>query len=164
MHKSSRGVDWNVERTWVVRRGGNHPTIARCLFLSSNSRRAFDMDVGGRGRGTHALHGDQAELGRVRHGGVKVVHVGDGFGRSGERSSLCARHAARTIFPRGRRNGNPILAKLPDWPRNSRLTVAEKGQGVRHGIQSSPSRSDKRRLEHVRALVCGGDGGKGFIK
>ena len=162
MHKSSRGVDWNVERTWGVRRGGNHPTIARCLFLSSNSRRAFDMDVGGRGRGTHALHGDQAELGRVRHGGVKVVHVGDGFGRSGERSSLCARHAARTIFPRGRRKR--ILAKLPDWPRNSRLTVAEKGQGVRHGIQSSPSRSDKRRLEHVRALVCGGDGGKGFIK
>ena len=88
MHKSSRGVDWNVERVWGVRRGGNHPTIARCLFLSSNSRRAFDMDVGGRGRGTHALHGDQAELGRVRHGGVKVVHVGDGFGRSGERC-LC---------------------------------------------------------------------------
>ena len=108
MHKSSRGVDWNVERAWGVRRGGNHPTIARCLFLSSNSRRAFDMDVGGRGRGTHALHGDQAELGRVRHGGVKVVHVGDGFGRSGERSSLCARHAARTIFPRGRRKKTEI--------------------------------------------------------
>jgi hypothetical protein len=118
MHKSSRGVDWNVERVWGVRRGGNHPTIARCLFLSSNSRRAFDMDVGGRGRGTHALHGDQAELGRVRHGGVKVVHVGDGFGRSGERWSLCAyRHAAPDNFPTRteKENGNPILAKLPDW-------------------------------------------------
>jgi hypothetical protein len=129
MHKSSRGVDWNVERAWGVRRGGNHPTIARCLFLSSNSRRAFDMDVGGRGRGTHALHGDQAELGRVRHGGVKVVHVGDGFGRSGERSSLCAFGTRPGQFSHADgENGNPILAKLPDWPRNSRLTVAEIAQ------------------------------------
>lgn len=118
MHKSSRGVDWNVERVWGVRRGGNHPTIARCLFLSSNSRRAFDMDVGGRGRGTHALHGDQAELGRVRHGGVKVVHVGDGFWRWAN-AGLCVRigtrHAANFPTRTEKENGNPILAKLPDW-------------------------------------------------
>ena len=96
MHKSSRGVDWNVERAWGVRRGGNHPTIARCLFLSSNSRRAFDMDVGGRGRGTHALHGDQAELGRVRHGGVKVVHSGEAASeRVSTLVSVCLSHAAR---------------------------------------------------------------------
>ena len=118
MHKSSRGVDWNVERVWGVRRGGNHPTIARCLFLSSNSRRAFDMDVGGRGRGTHALHGDQAELGRVRHGGVKVVHVGDGFWRwanAGLRVRIGTRHAANFPTRTEKENGNPILAKLPDW-------------------------------------------------
>ena len=73
------------------------------------------MDVGGRGRGTHALHGDQAELGRVRHGGVKVVHVGDGFGRSGERSSLCAFGTRPGQFSHADgENGNPILAKLPD--------------------------------------------------
>ena len=76
------------------------------------------MDVGGRGRGTHALHGEQAGRGRVRHGGVKVVHVGDGC-RRGANAGLCVRigtrHAANFPTRTEKENGNPILAKLPDW-------------------------------------------------
>ena len=119
------------------------------------------------------MHGDQAELRRVGDGGVKVVHSGEAASeRVNTLVSVClsTRGPAKFISARcGNRESREIF--VPDLspapapqlcrPVSSELSYFKRSEGPRE-FSPPPFRSDKRRLEEVRRLVCGGDGGQGI--
>lgn len=125
------------------------------------------------------MHGDQAELRRVGDGGVKVVHSGEAASqRVNTLVSVClsTRGPAKFISA----CSSAEITKLRKWTESREIFVpdlspAPAGQTVsaselsyfkRRGgpaeFSPPPFRSDKRRLEEVRRLVCGGDGGQGI--
>ena len=119
------------------------------------------------------MHGDQAELRRVGDGGVKVVHSGEAASERvntlvsvclstrgpAKFISACAAEIAKVARNRSRfvTRASPQLCR----PVSSELSYFKRSEGPR-GFSPPPFRSDKRRLEEVRRLVCGGDGGQGI--
>lgn len=142
-------------------------------FSSLGSRRS------GTGRGVGEADGGLTHCTAIRRNLGELVTVGSKSSiaarlrvRGSTLSSLCAsRHAARrNLFPpaaarksRKSRNLRSRFVTCASGPNCVGLgIVVFQGRGGPAEFSPPPFRSDKRRLEEVRRLVCGGDGGQGI--
>ena len=119
------------------------------------------------------MHGDQAELRRVGDGGVKVVHSGEAASqRVNTLVSVCLSTRGPAKFISACSSAEITKVAKSSFPichprqRAKTVSASELSYFKRRGgpaeFSPPPFRSDKRRLEEVRRLVCGGDGGQGI--
>ena len=142
-------------------------------FSSLGSRRS------GTGRGVGEADGGLTHCTAIRRNLGELVTVGSKSSiaarlrvRGSTLSSLCASHTRPgEIYFRLQQRGNHesreiFVPDLSPAPAGQTVSASELSYFKRRGgpaeFSPPPFRSDKRRLEEVRRLVCGGDGGQGI--